>query len=67
MDYNHGSTVPVPYLPDNALAILARLRLPGRLRWRLLREIDLRRGSDRSGPRLPIRPDEWLCSVEGEL
>jgi hypothetical protein len=58
--------VPPALLPDGTLALLRYLRLPRRLRLRVLRELDVRRGSDRSGPRLPIRAEDWLHSLEAE-
>jgi len=43
----------LPYLPDRDLVLMARLFLPWRLKLAVLRELALRDGSDRTGPRLP--------------
>ncbi len=53
-------------LPDPVLVIAARLRMSRRWRRRLDRERDLRRGSDRSGPRVHVDLGAWLRSIEPE-
>jgi hypothetical protein len=42
----------LPLLPDRQLVLLACLRLPWRVRRAVFDELELRDGSDRSGPRL---------------
>jgi hypothetical protein len=64
MPQPHHRPVPLPFVEDGALALLARLRLPLKLRRRVLRELDLRRGSDRSGPRLPLDAADYLAHLE---
>jgi hypothetical protein len=56
--------VPIALLPDGVVAVGRRLRLPERLRRRLRHEAALRRGSDRSGPRVRISTAAWLLSLE---
>jgi hypothetical protein len=59
---------PAAMLPDETLALLCHLNLSSRHLQALRREMDLRRGSDRSGPRLAIRADEYLRMLdEAEL
>lgn len=59
-------SIPLPLLPDSTLALLRRLRLPRGLARRVRREVELRRGSDRSGPRWPVETAEWLAGRDAE-
>lgn len=62
MDRRHS--IPIPLLPDQTVALMLRLTLDRRLRRRFYREAEIRRGSDRSGPRIPVAADEWLAAQE---
>jgi hypothetical protein len=56
--------VPLALVPDRELLLLRRLRLPSRLAGRVRQELELRRGSDRSGPRIAVTAMDVLEALE---